>query len=149
MESKLARDERTSFADRLRSATLAAGQPIGASAFARAYNLRADGAAVTTHGVRKWLRGEAIPTQEKILILAKWLNVHASWLRFGDAENGIYALPGIGEEGLSTQNLTLIHDIMSLSASAQEIVRDLTNSLMRIIGSGSEGQHPRKQSRRR
>jgi hypothetical protein len=31
--------------------------------------------------------GEAIPTQDRIQVLAEWLNVSASWLRFG--EDGI------------------------------------------------------------
>lgn len=28
--------------------------------------------------------GEAIPTQDRIQVLAEWLNVSASWLRFGE-----------------------------------------------------------------
>ena len=70
-----ATNERSNFADRLRTALSAAKQPTGFSAFARAYNLRAAGATVTAHAGRKWLVGEAIPTHEKILIIAKWLNV--------------------------------------------------------------------------
>lgn len=136
MNSKIAYDERIHFSDRLRAALTAANQPTGASAFARAYNLRADGATVTAHGVRKWLKGEAIPTHEKILIIAKWLNVHSSWLRFGDAENGKYDLVPSMDEQLSTEHLALIHDVAALPRPAQIIIRDIVDSFMRASAAG-------------
>ena len=132
MDSKIAHEERVGFAQRLHSLLTSAGLSESASDFARGYNLRADGATVTVHAVRKWLMGESIPTQEKIVIIAKWLNVNAAWLRFGDAENGHYYLAGAGEEGLSTQHLTLINDIATLSPSAQILVRDIVDSLLRL-----------------
>ena len=52
-----------------------------------ALNICADQPPVTTHAARKWLMGEAMPTQDRIQLLAEWLNVSASWLRFG--EDGI------------------------------------------------------------
>ncbi len=148
MNSRIAVDERVGFADRLRSALIAAHQPTAPTAFVRAYNLRADGAAVTSHGARKWLRGEALPTHEKILILANWLNVHASWLRFGDAENGSYQLDNIGEKALTSEQLMLIHDVISLSPSAQTIIRDLVDSFLRAAASGQEANIERKAGRR-
>ena len=131
MDSKIAVDGRLSFASRLIAALTAAHEPTTPSGFARAYNLRADGAEVTVHGGRKWLLGEAIPTQDKVLILAKWLNVQASWLRFGDAQNGEYQAVADPGGTLSTKDLVLINDIVSLGPSAQNVVRDLVNSLLR------------------
>ena len=132
MNAKIASDERINFSDRLKAALVAARQPVGASAFARAYNLRADGAAVTTHGVRKWLNGEAIPTHEKILIIARWLNVNSSWLRFGEAENGHYSFDPSTDEHLSTEQLALIHDVAALTQAAQVVIRDIVDSFMRV-----------------
>lgn len=132
MGSKIAVDGRLSFASRLIAALVAAHEPTTPSGFARAYNLRADGAEVTVHGGRKWLLGEAIPTQEKVLVLAKWLNVQASWLRFGDAQNGEYEAIALGVSRLSTKDLVLINDIVSLAPSAQNVVRDLVDSLLRV-----------------
>lgn len=137
MTSKSATDERANFADRLRTALVAANQPVGASALCRAYNLRADGAAVTAHGVRKWLKGEAIPTHEKILIIARWLNVHSSWLRFGDAENGQYDVLPSTKEQLSNEYLVLIRDVAALPASAQTIIRDIVDAFLRA-GAGDQ-----------
>ena len=38
---------------------------------------------VTQQAVRKWLNGEAIPTQARVQALALWLAVGPEWLRFG------------------------------------------------------------------
>lgn len=75
---------RSEFSDRLRTAT--AMQPYSRSptALALEFNRRFPHLAVTSYAVRKWIIGEAIPTQEKILALAVWLDVDPAWLRFGD-----------------------------------------------------------------
>ncbi|HEX8609932.1 MAG TPA: hypothetical protein VF800_01415 [Telluria sp.] len=136
MDSKIANDERINFSDRLKSALLAAGLPVKPTAFVRAFNLRADGAAVTSHGARKWLIGEAIPTHEKIVILAKWLGVHAAWLRYGDAENVDLPMATIPEALLSTADLALLKDIVSLPESTQQIVRQIVDAFVRNHRSG-------------
>ena len=148
MDSKYAYDERINFAERLHTALAAAGQPVSPTAFARAYNLRADGAAVTLHGARKWLKGEALPTQGKLLVLARWLNVNASWLRFGDAENGDYSRAALIEDHLSSGNLILIHDVMALSAPLQTVVREMVDALMRSAVEACEAPSDRQRVRR-
>lgn len=45
---------------------------------------------VTQQAVRKWLNGEAIPTQAKIQALAIWLGVGPEWLRFGKENNAAH-----------------------------------------------------------
>lgn len=104
----------------------------------RQFNLRADGAKVTVHGVRKWLLGEAIPTQEKVHVLARWLNINAAWLRFGDADNSRYLLDSPDGQGLNSEQLTLIHDVMRLPPAAQRIVRDVVDSFLRHDDTGQQ-----------
>ena len=89
---------------------------------------------MTIHGARKWLLGEAIPTQERIHILALWLNLNPAWLRYGDADNSRYLVENAQAPGLTVEQLMLIHDVMSLPPAAQLIVRDLVNSFMRHDG---------------
>ena len=60
------------------------GVPHSPTIVQREYNSRSNQPPVTTHAARKWLMGEAIPTQDRIQVLAEWLNVSASWLRFGE-----------------------------------------------------------------
>ncbi|NHZ37807.1 hypothetical protein [Massilia rubra] len=131
MDSKIADEERINFSDRLKAALLAAGLPLKAAPFVRAFNLRADGAAVTIHAARKWLAGETLPTHERILILANWLGVHAAWLRYGDAENADLPVSTIPEALLSSAELALLKDIVSLPESTQQIVRQIVDAFLR------------------
>ncbi len=41
---------------------------------------------ITSHAVRKWLTGKAIPIHSRLLRLSEWLGVSPSWLRFGEGE---------------------------------------------------------------
>lgn len=50
----------------------------------REYNIRSNQPPITSHAARKWLMGEAIPTQDRLQVLADWLNVSPSWLRYGE-----------------------------------------------------------------
>ncbi len=134
MESIISVKERVNFSDRLLVALRAAGVSSKTSEFVKAFNIRADGAAVSPHAARKWLHGEAIPTQEKIVILADWLCVHAAWLRYGEAENGIFEKV-LAETGIPPAHLSLIRDVMSLPLPAQETIRDVVNSLCRAYSS--------------
>lgn len=49
----------------------------------REFNRRFLDKPVTTYGVRKWLTGESIPSQDKLVVLAAWLGVSPEWLRYG------------------------------------------------------------------
>lgn len=87
------------------------------------------GTPVTPHAVRKWLIGEAIPTQEKILVLAKWLNVSAAWLRFGDTDTE--ALPATAE-GEEIDESEIYREVLDLSKPSQKVVKDLVQSLKQL-----------------
>lgn len=77
--------ERVAFSQRLALALGQAGLlPCTASKLAREFNLIHSSTPVTLHAARKWLIGEAIPTQEKLKVLAAWLGVSAVWLRYGE-----------------------------------------------------------------
>lgn len=73
--------EREQFSARLKQAL----GTVGASPtkLQREFNRAYDGQPITVHAARKWLVGEAIPTQEKIRILAKLTGSTMDWLRFG------------------------------------------------------------------
>lgn len=81
------KEQQALFSKRLIWALEVLGVPKSATIVQREYNSRSKRPPITTHAARKWLMGEAIPTQDRIQVLAEWLNVSASWLRFG--EDGI------------------------------------------------------------
>ena len=101
------------------------------------FNLRYTGKPVTTQAVRKWLLGGAIPSQDKILTLAKWLSISTEWLRFGETpyanggmENSIYAdqdrptYPVLDTEFQSNIN--------KLNDEHREIIREMVLTLLRL-----------------
>jgi hypothetical protein len=134
MDSKVALSERANFSDRLKVALADAGLPSSPSAFTRAFNARADGAAVSIYAARKWLTGEAIPTHEKVVIIATWLGVNPSWLRFGDPDAGGLSDAVIPEASISTPALALINDIVSLPEPAQQTIREIVDAFLRNFG---------------
>jgi transcriptional regulator with XRE-family HTH domain len=88
-------NERESFSERLQQALKNAHySPDSPTRLAREFNIRFEGRPITVHAARKWLVGEAIPTQEKLRMIAQWLGVPADWLRFGGSET-----PGGNGEG--------------------------------------------------
>lgn len=70
--------EREDFSGRLQMALRNADySPDSPTQLAREFNIRFTGRPITVHAARKWLVGEAIPTQEKLRTLAQWLGVPA------------------------------------------------------------------------
>src|SRR5574337_1504633 len=71
--------------ERLRGWMASAGYAARPSVLEREFNTRYWGRSVTLQAVRRWLRGEAIPSQDKLQVLADWLQVEPQLLRFGAA----------------------------------------------------------------
>jgi hypothetical protein len=134
MSIKLASVERNAFRKRLNSAVVAAGCEPTPTAFAREFNVRAVGMSVTVHGARKWLVGEAIPTQARIHALARWLNVSAQWLRFGEEPRGGAGFAANDEGLIPHCEILLLSDFRRLDERSQAVVRDLIGSLLRHHG---------------
>ncbi|WP_234085565.1 hypothetical protein [Azonexus sp. R2A-61] len=92
---------------------------------AREFNRRYAGGPISMHAARKWLLGEAIPAQDKLLTLANWLQVAPEWLRFGQAgEHGLVA-----REPQPSFDYQLMRDIAALPEARQRIVRLLVKEL--------------------
>ena len=82
--------ESQQFADRLRSALESAGVRASPTLVANAFNLRYHGRSITPHTARNWLLGKVMPTQDKLRVLAEWLQVSPDELRFGRAPGKTY-----------------------------------------------------------
>lgn len=127
-------NERESFSERLQQALKNAHySPDSPTRLAREFNIRFDGRPITVHAARKWLVGEAIPTQEKLRMIAQWLGVPAEWLRFGGSE--IAANGGETPAGLSrfeSADVKLIADLQRLDEHHRQIAREFIRMLVRI-----------------
>lgn len=77
-------NEKIEFSERLKRALLASGYQARPSVLEKGFNSRYWGKSVSKQAVTRWLKGEAIPSQEKIQVLSDWLGVDPYALRFGD-----------------------------------------------------------------
>jgi transcriptional regulator with XRE-family HTH domain len=130
--------EREDFSERLQQALRNADySPDSPTQLAREFNVRFSGRPITVHAARKWLVGEAIPTQEKLRTLAEWLGVPAEWLRFGSES----AAALVNGEGVPVEQRTvrfesddvkLIADLQRLDEHYRIIAREIIRMLVRI-----------------
>ena len=77
------------------------------------------------------MSGAAIPSQDKLQILAAWLDVSSQWLRFGESNN---ALTSPVEEN-STQNIQLYLEdlpkkIAQLNPKQKVLIYELVEQLL-------------------
>ena len=125
--------ERENFSRRLQQALRNADySPDSPTQLAREFNVRFAGRPITVHAARKWIVGEAIPTQEKLRTLASWLNVPAEWLRFGgDAPSDASATT---EASLryETIDVKLISDLQRLDEHYRILAREMIRMLVKI-----------------
>jgi transcriptional regulator with XRE-family HTH domain len=127
--------EREDFSGRLQMALRNADySPDSPTQLAREFNIRFAGRPITVHAARKWLVGEAIPTQEKLRTLAQWLGVPAEWLRFGggDAQAPGTDGSGAGPARFESADVKLMADLQRLDAHHQALAREFIRMLLRL-----------------
>lgn len=81
-------NEAQQFSERLKKAMTTNRYELRPVVIEREFNQRYWGAPVSFQAVRRWLLGEAIPTQDRLQVLAEWLDVDPHWLRFGETLAG-------------------------------------------------------------
>lgn len=125
-------EERRDFSDRLQKALKDADYaPDSPTQLSREFNVRFAGRPITVHAARKWLLGEAIPTQEKLRTLAQWLNVPAEWLRFG-SERGESSDGTMDRSGsrLEPRDFAVIENLRQLDEKHRNIVQTMIRLLV-------------------
>ena len=126
--------EQERFGQRLKIALQAAQYSDNSpTQLAREFNLRFAGRPISLHAARKWLRGEAIPTQEKLRILARWLGVTAEWLRYDNAnsvpEDNSRAGSSITD---AAGDVRLLEELCLLDVESRQIAREMIRMLLRM-----------------
>ncbi|MGZ3185016.1 MAG: hypothetical protein ACXU8N_21500 [Telluria sp.] len=126
-------NERESFSERLQQALRNAHySPDSPTRLAREFNIRFEGRPITVHAARKWLVGEAIPTQEKLRMIAQWLGVPAEWLRFGGSEHAPNGGEGAAGNRFETADVKLIADLQRLDEHHRQLAREFIRMLVRM-----------------
>lgn len=119
-------DQATEFSQRLKEAMTAAGYLVRPIVLEREFNTRYWGRPVTVQAVRRWLRGEAIPSQEKLQVLADWLNIEPHILRFGEEPmKAVREKRKRWDEGIGYQEREVFEAFLSLPAAQRKAVREI------------------------
>lgn len=123
--------ERLGFSRRLLEALHETGRSTSPTRLAEDFNFYLRGPKVHMHSCRKWLRGESIPTQEKLVVLARMLGVTPDWLRYG--ESGPTAKEGgsAGAYAVSPADLALLHAIQCLTPRDRQVIQHIVDTLLR------------------
>lgn len=123
--------ESQQFADRLRSALESAGVRASPTMVANAFNLRYHGRSITPHTARNWLLGKVMPTQDKLRVLAEWLQVSPDELRFGRAPGKTYVYEmNAGPIEMALADREMIDRYLSLSQAERKTIRDVVSAFV-------------------
>ena len=114
------------FAQRLIKAMMALGLEPKPAVLERQFNLHYSGEPMTLHGVRRWLRGETLPSQDKLISLAEWLRVPPDELRYGaEIKTEIIQARERWDEAISYQEREIFEAFLSLPAPQRKVVREV------------------------
>lgn len=117
---------KSKFAQRLREAMSSAGYEPKPAVLEREFNQRYLGNPVTLHGVRRWLEGETIPREDKLLVLAEWLGVEPQNLRYGlEIQQKVTERQQRWEEAINHHEREIFEAFLNLQPTQKRIVREV------------------------
>ena len=119
-------DNKLEFAQRLRDAMVAAGLEPRPGTLLSVFNANYWGRSVSFQAVSRWLKGEAIPAQDKLLVLAEVLRVEPEVLRFGEGiRKTLRERKQTWEEGVSYLERETFEAFLKLPAPQRKIIREV------------------------
>jgi hypothetical protein len=122
------------FAKRLHDAMRAAGYEARPAVLEREFNLRYMGKPMTLHGVRRWLLGESLPRQDKLVTLAEWLRIPPQELRYGtEIEKRVKQERARWDEGIGYLERETFESFLSLPAPQRKIVREIIQTFAKAF----------------
>ena len=125
------------FANRLRDAMKAAGYEPKPAVLEREFNTRYWGKPMTLHGVRRWLRGETLPTHEKLLVLAEWLGVPPQQLNFGDEiQRKVEQRLSRWDSGIGYQDRDIFEAFLKLPIPQRKLIREVILTFAKVHQGG-------------
>ena len=122
--------ETEAFAQRLKQALEGSGVRASPTIVANEFNLRYWGRSITPHTARNWLLGKSIPTQDKLRVLADWLQVSPDELRFGQSGGAIRAAEATADPAsLSMADREMVSRYLGLDVNDRKTVREMVTAL--------------------
>ena len=138
-------NKKEEFAKRLSDAMVHAGYALRPVVLERESNTRYWGRSVTLQAVRRWLRGKAIPSQEKLQVLADWRKVEPQVLRFGEAvRNSIQQHKERWDDGVGYLERETSDAFLKLPAPQRKLIRGVILTFAQVHqNAGEEMENPR------
>jgi transcriptional regulator with XRE-family HTH domain len=135
--------ERSDFAQRLQAAMRRAGYEPRPVVLEREFNTRFWGPSVTLQAVRRWLRGEALPTQEKLQVLAEWLSLPPEELRYGErVRQSVRESRARWDSEVSHEEREVLEIFLNLPAPQRKALRDVILTYAKVYGQTPERDGP-------
>ena len=129
--------EKQEFSDRLRAAMEARRLAPSAAVLEREFNLRWSGSPIGRQAAWKWLNGEAIPKQDKLQELARWLRVEPHVLRFGNqALQQLRAEQKRWDEGAGYLERETFDAFLQLPAPQRKLIREVILTFAKVHAEG-------------
>ena len=121
------------FAQRLRDAMVAAGLEARPGVLLNQFNANYWGRSVSFQAVSRWLRGEAIPEQDKLLVLAGILKIEPEVLRFGEAvRNSVQQHRQRWDEGIGYLERETFDAFLQLPAPQRKLIREVILTFAKV-----------------
>ncbi len=120
-------NERAAFSERLCQQLASKGWDVNKPTWlAKQFNSRFEGTAVSVQTANNWLQGQAIPNQDKLRVLAAWLETSAEWLRYGDAQTP----PTVEFQGQHYGLSDLPEKLEKLSPKQKRVIYDVIDAML-------------------
>ncbi len=131
-------DNKLEFAQRLRDAMVAAGLEPRPGVLLNLFNTHYWGRSVTFQAVSRWLKGEAIPAQDKLVVLAGLLKVEPEVLRFGSGvRDAVQDHRQRWAEGVGYLERETFDAFLQLPAPQRKVVREVILAFAKAHGLGA------------
>lgn len=118
------------FSARLVECLRQTGRSTSPTHLAAEFNAYFSGPSIHMHACRKWLLGEAIPTQEKLVSLAQMLGVSAEWLRFGVKGKPVMETK-LSPYTVTRHEASILSSYQKLNPRDQQVVQTLIKALLK------------------
>ncbi len=126
-------DQKLEFAERLQAAMRAAGLEPRPAVLLNLFNANYWGRSVTFQAVSRWLRGESIPAQDKLIVLAQVLKVEPEVLRFGGTvRKSVQEQRKRWEEGVGYLERETFDAFLQLPAPQRKLIREVILTFAKV-----------------
>lgn len=128
-------DQKLEFAERLQQAMVAAGLEPRPGVLLSLFNSHYWGRSVTFQAVSRWMRGQSIPEQDKLLVLAEVLKVEPEVLRFGEGiRQSLKERKQRWDEGVGYLERETFDTFLKLPAPQRKLIREVILTFAKVHG---------------